>query len=108
MSRIIEKAKGRISFNSPVVLIFTFICFAAWLLGVITDHATTNLFFSVYNSSLINPLTYVRFIGHVFGHADFEHFMGNIMLILVIVPLLEEKYGRRNRSYGMRKGCIVS
>lgn len=96
MSKIVEKVKGGISFNSPVVLTFTFICFVAWLLGVITDHATTNLLFSVYNSSLMNPFTYIRFIGHIFGHANFEHFMGNIMLILVIGPLLEEKYGKRN------------
>ncbi len=96
MSKVTEKIKGGISFNSPVVLIFTFICFGAWILGVITDHASTNLLFSVYNSSLMNPFTYFRFVGHIFGHADFQHFMGNIMLILVIGPLLEEKYGSKN------------
>lgn len=38
--------------------------------------------FSVYRSSLMSPLTYIRFIGHVFGHAGWEHFIGNITLIL--------------------------
>lgn len=96
MAKSTKKIKIGISFNSPVVLIFTFICFGAWILGVITDHASTNLLFSVYNSSLMNPFTYFRFVGHIFGHADFQHFMGNIMLILVIGPLLEEKYGSKN------------
>jgi len=89
LSKIISK----ISFNSPVVLIFTIICFLAWVLGVVTNFASTNLLFSVYHSSFLSPFTYFRFIGHIFGHADFSHLMGNIMLILVIGPLLEEKYG---------------
>lgn len=90
------KKKIKISFNSPAILGFTVICFAALLLGYITKEESTNLVFSVYRSSLSNPLTYVRFIGHVFGHAGWEHFIGNIMLILVVGPLLEEKYGTSN------------
>jgi len=34
--------------------------------------------------------------GHILGHANLEHFIGNITLILVIGPLLEEKYGSAN------------
>ena len=54
---------------------------------------TTTMFFSVYHSSLLDPFTYVRFVGHVFGHANLEHFLGNITLLLVIGPMIEEKYG---------------
>ncbi|MDE5781525.1 MAG: rhomboid family intramembrane serine protease [Lachnospiraceae bacterium] len=88
--------KMKISFNSPVILGFVVICFAALILGTITGGITNNLFFSVYRSSLINPLTYIRFIGHIFGHANWSHFIGNIMLILLVGPLLEEKYGSFN------------
>ena len=87
-----------ISFNSPVILSFTAICFAALILDFITKGATTNTFFSVYRSSLLSPWTYVRFIGHIFGHAGWEHFIGNIMMILVVGPLLEEKYGSSSIS----------
>ena len=83
----------KISFNSPVVLGFTIICFLALVLDKMTGGVTNTTIFSVYHSSLLNPLTYVRFVGHVFGHAGWEHFIGNIMLILVVGPLLEEKYG---------------
>ena len=97
----------RISFNSPVILGFTVICFAAVILGNATHHASTNAIFSVYRSSLLDPLTYVRFFGHMFGHASWEHFMGNIMLILVVGPLLEEKYGSSNiLSTGVVTGVI--
>ncbi|MBQ8780085.1 MAG: rhomboid family intramembrane serine protease [Oscillospiraceae bacterium] len=87
------KIKDRISINSPVILGFTAVCFIALVLSFITGGASNDLVFSVYRSSLLSPLTYVRFIGHVFGHGGWEHFIGNIMLILIIGPLLEEKYG---------------
>ena len=83
----------KISFNSPVVLWFSIICLISLILGYLTNGVSTDLVFSVYRSSLANPLTYVRFIGHVFGHANWEHFLGNITLLLVIGPMLEEKYG---------------
>ena len=83
----------RISFNSPVVLTFSLICLCALILGIITGDLTTKSLFCVYRSSLGDPLTYVRFIGHVFGHAGWDHFIGNITMLLVVGPMLEEKYG---------------
>ncbi len=90
------KTKLNISFNSPVILTFTIICFAALILNIITGGFVNRLLFSVYRSSLLSPFTYIRFIGHVFGHAGWSHLIGNIMLILIIGPLLEEKYGSAN------------
>ncbi|MBQ8823544.1 MAG: rhomboid family intramembrane serine protease [Lachnospiraceae bacterium] len=83
----------RISFNSPAILGFTIICLITLILNQITQGTTNRLFFSVYRSSLLDPLTYFRFIGHAFRHANFSHFIGNFMMILVVGPLLEEKYG---------------
>lgn len=91
-----KKGKVRVLFNSPVILWFSIICLIALVLGIVTGGWTNRMFFSVYRSSLTNPLTYVRFIGHIFGHAGWEHFIGNITLILVVEPLLEEKYGSSN------------
>lgn len=85
-----SSSRIRISFNSPVILGFTLLSFAALLLDKATGGMTNNLLFSVYHSSLLSPLTYVRFFGHVLGHAGWEHFIGNIMLLLVTGPLLEE------------------
>lgn len=97
-----------ISFNSPVILSFTVICFAALILDYITKGATTNTFFSVYRSSLLSPWTYVRFIGHIFGHAGWEHFIGNIMMILVVGPLLEEKYGSSSILFAIVTTALVT
>ena len=82
-----------IRFNAPVILSFALLSLLALLLGNWTNGAATHQYFSVYRSSLSDPLTYVRFIGHVLGHADYEHYMGNMLLLLLVGPGLEEKYG---------------
>ncbi len=82
-----------IRFNAPVILTFALLSLLALLLGNWTNGAATHQYFSVYRSSLSDPLTYVRFVGHVLGHADYEHYMGNMLLLLLVGPGLEEKYG---------------
>ncbi len=83
----------KIVLNSPVILTFTLISVVSLILGLITKGASTRLVFSVYRSSLRSPLTYLRFFTHVFGHANLSHLAGNLMMILVIGPMLEERYG---------------
>lgn len=85
--------KLKISFNSPVILCFAILCLVTLILNMLTNGLTNRVLFSVYRSPMTDPLTYVRFVGHIFGHADWEHFIGNITLLLVVGPMLEEKYG---------------
>lgn len=100
--------KLQFSFNSPIVLGFTIACFAVLVIDKLTGGASTNALFSVYRSSLLSPLTYVRFFGHVLGHAGWDHFIGNIMLILVVGPLLEEKYGSSNILFVILATALVT
>ena len=88
--------RGIIRINAPVILVFTLICFLAYCLNKITSGFTNHLIFSVYRGSLADPFFYLRLIAHVFGHADWAHFSGNIMYILLLGPLLEDKYGSWN------------
>jgi len=88
--------KIKISFNSPTILAFFALSLIAYILSIITNGWTNIAFFSVYHSSLLDPLTYVRFFTHTLGHASWEHFCGNMMMILVVGPMLEEKYGSKN------------
>ena len=98
----------KISFNSPVVLTFSLICLCALILGIVTGDATTRALFCVYRSSLGNPLTYVRFLGHVFGHAGWDHFIGNITMLLVVGPMLEEKYGSKNILFVILATALIT
>lgn len=91
-----KERKFKVSFNSPVILAFTIICAITLFLNWVTKGYTNTHFFSVYRSAWTNPLTYLRVFGHIVGHGGLNHFMGNIMLILVVGPMLEEKYGSSN------------
>ena len=101
-------SRVKISFNSPVILTFTILCLVSLLLGTVTKGMTADLFFSVYRSSLMSPAAYIRFAGHVLGHAGWDHFLGNIMLILVVGPLLEEKYGSSNMLFVILATALVT
>lgn len=87
--------KLKITFNSPVVLGFIFISLAVLLLGMLTMGKSNELLFMTYHSALTNPLTYVRFFTHVLGHSGWAHYIGNASYILLLGPMLEEKYGSK-------------
>jgi len=99
--------KLKISFNSPIILGFVILSFIVYLADNLTGGFSTRLLFSVYRSSFIDPFTYFRFFGHVLGHANLDHFLGNIMLILVIGPMLEEKYGSANILFVILATALV-
>ena len=82
-----------IKFNSPVILGFTALSLIALILGLITGGATNTLLFSTYRTSALDPLGCVRMFTYVLGHADFQHWIANITLLLIVGPLIEEKYG---------------
>lgn len=98
----------RLDYNSPVVLSMFFLSALALLLGTVTNDWMTHALFSVYCSSMLSPLTYVRLIGHVLGHANPEHFLGNMLLLLVIGPPLEEKYGSGPLAGGILVTAVLS
>ncbi|MGN0666727.1 MAG: rhomboid family intramembrane serine protease [Huintestinicola sp.] len=85
----------RLSYNSPVILTYAIIAFAALILDLITGGKTNMLLFSVYRAPLSDPLFYFRLFGHVIGHSGIDHFVGNFMIILLVGPMLEEKYGSK-------------
>ena len=87
------KKKIRISFNSPLVLGFALACAAVMLLGQLTGRRSTLLLFSTRAASLADPLMYLRLFTHVLGHADWAHLLANMSYILLLGPMLEEKYG---------------
>lgn len=70
-------------------------CFVATMLGVFSSGRITQFFFMTYHSSLANPMTYLRLFTHVLGHNGWSHFIGNSSYLLLLGPLLEEKYGTR-------------
>lgn len=93
-----KAAKGvtKLQYNSPVILSFALLSFVTLILGMVTNNQSTFYVFSVYRSPVSQVLTYVRLFSHVLGHINFDHFLNNFLIILLIGPLLEEKYGSKN------------
>ena len=71
---------------------FVIMCLMTIVLDSITDGGSTSLLFSTYGSSWLDPLTYIRLIGHVFGHQSLNHLISNSLYLLLLGPVLEEKY----------------
>ncbi len=84
-----------IQYNAPTTLNFALVSFLVLVLHFATRGDSTAKLFCVYRSALSDLLTYPRFFTHVLGHSSFAHFSGNITLMLVIGPTLEERYGSR-------------
>lgn len=80
-------------YNSYVTLTYFFASFAVLVLNTLTFGAANKYLFSTEKKPLWNPLTYVRLFTHVLGHSDWNHFSGNFLKILLLGPLIEEKYG---------------
>ncbi|QUC66151.1 rhomboid family intramembrane serine protease [Aristaeella hokkaidonensis] len=101
------KKKLRLSFNAPAVLTFTALCVIAQLISMLTHGESNRVLFSVYRASLLDPLTWVRCFTHVLGHAGWEHLLGNIMYILILGPMIEEKYGTATTAFIMAATALV-
>ena len=85
----------RIQYNAPVTLTFAIISGLALALSHLTNGTSNRLFFMVYRAPLTDPLMYLRLFTHALGHADMTHFLNNFIIILLVSPMLEEKYGTR-------------
>ena len=83
-------------YNSYVILSFFFLSLLVLILNWLTKGWSNKKLFSCYRSSFFNLLTYFRLFSHVLGHDGWEHFKNNFLIILLIGPTLEEKYGSIN------------
>ena len=90
-----KKKKLKVTFNAPVTLCIVGISLVATLLSAITGGRIGQLLFMTYHSSLLSPMTWVRAFTHIFGHADWAHLIGNMSYLLLLGPMLEEKYSSR-------------
>ncbi|MCR4633679.1 MAG: rhomboid family intramembrane serine protease [Erysipelotrichaceae bacterium] len=87
-----KRKKYTIYLNAPLTMSFVVICLSALALDYLTAGKSTVLLFSTYGSSWLSPLTYIRLFLHIFGHGGVQHLISNMLYILLLGPMLEEKY----------------
>lgn len=97
-----EEIITKFDYNAPVILTYFFICLIILMIDKLCKGKFSATFFTTYkNDSLLNPLTYFKLISHSLGHADWDHLYSNFIKILLIGPLIEEKYGSINLLIAM-------
>jgi membrane associated rhomboid family serine protease len=82
----------KLKFNAPVVLGFSLICVLVFVLDKILAGQLMP-YFTLGNVDLGHPLSVLTLFTHVLGHASLDHLIGNLTFILLLGPIVEEKYG---------------
>jgi len=86
--------KLRIRYNSPVILTFALLCAVVLLIDQVSGGALIHAFFLLppdFNAGSF--LSWLRLFTYVIGHQSWTHLISNFSFILLIGPVLEEKYG---------------
>ena len=84
----------RLKYNAPVTLTYSLLCALVLLVDQVSGGWLIRGFFTIYpDFSAASPLSWLRLVSHVIGHASWAHLIGNFAFILLIGPVLEEKYG---------------
>lgn len=97
-----KQHKYKLTYNSPVILTFAAMCLVVLILDWLTRGFTNRLLFICYgHGNPLNPLTYLRAFTYVFGHSGFSHFAGNMTMLLLVGPIVEERYGSWNLAIMM-------
>ena len=63
--------------NSKVILAYFFISFLLLVLNNLTNKKI-NKWFSSGRDSILNIMTYIRMITHIFIHSNYNHFRNNL------------------------------
>jgi rhomboid protease GluP len=82
----------RISYNAPVVLTFALLAVGVFILGAGVSSDFVGKWF-VAKPWIRESSDYVALVSHILGHKDWNHLLSNFMLILLLGPLLEERFG---------------
>lgn len=86
----------RLKYNAPVILTFALLCLVVLGISELTGYGFASRYFVTHRGPLTSPLTYLTMFTYVLGHASWQHFMSNMMLLLLTGPVVEEKYGSKN------------
>ncbi|HVK82928.1 MAG TPA: rhomboid family intramembrane serine protease [Kofleriaceae bacterium] len=97
-------AKPRITYNAPVVLTFAIL---SLIVTTLVPMETRIQYFSAH-PDFYDWRSYLGLETHMLGHQNWEHYLGNFMLILLLGPILEERHGSRGLLAMMMITALVT
>ena len=93
----------RIRYNAPVTLTFALVAVMVFLAN---EHFSPSLIKDLFTLvgrdaaheglrafSFNDPVTYIQLFTYIFGHESLQHLISNLTIILLLGPLIEERYG---------------
>lgn len=83
----------RLTYNSPAVLSFALVTSALFLINEGLGRSLDPILSLQPGFNWGSITDYLSLLLHTVGHANWEHLLGNMTLLLLIGPILEEKYG---------------
>ena len=86
----------KLRYNSPVILTFALVCALAFFVNKGMAGALSNLLAVGTSVNWSDPLSIITLVTHSIGHFSVDHLLGNMTFILLLGPIVEEKYGSRN------------
>lgn len=105
----IKEFFAKFDYNSPVILTYAIICVVLLIINNMTKGWFNSMFLISYgHPSLLNPLTYLRGLLHIFGHVNWNHLLNNMILMMLVGPAVEERYGSWNLCIMILTDAVVT
>ena len=86
----VKSNKWRITYNAKFTLTFCLIAVGTLLANMVTGGLINSMFSLSPYLSLEGSF---RIVTYIFCHGDFGHLLGNLLFLMLLGPMLEEKYG---------------
>ncbi len=86
----------RIKYNAPVILTFSILAAAIFFVNQSMLNSFDGFVSLNPHSDFSNPFAMPTLFTYILGHASIDHLLGNLTFILLLGPIMEEKYGSRN------------
>lgn len=86
----------KIKYNAPITLSFAIISISILFINQLFRNTLIPAIFTIPGKNDFNPsffFNYIRLFTHIAGHISWSHLLGNFSFILLLGPVLEEKYG---------------
>ncbi|MDF1567564.1 MAG: rhomboid family intramembrane serine protease [Spirochaetaceae bacterium] len=88
----------KLKYNAPATLTFALAASIVLLIDQYLMPGVIEALFTAEGSATFqidDVPAYIRMFTHIFGHAGWDHLLSNLTLILLLGPILEEKYGSK-------------
>ena len=82
-----------IKYNSPVVITFSLVCVVVQGINFFTNDLLVSFLGLRAEFEFSTIFDYLSLMSYTIVHADIDHLLSNLSLILLLGPVLEEKYG---------------